>query len=130
MFVSPLSSPRQTIKETLPEGESKFENVNEQCTTVRQSTSPTGCDRIQQEMKLLKDELSSLHETTAEMISSLEANMVGLEEYHTDYAQFEQWLDEVEERVKVTAQQFDLNAPEQLETNLEVCVFVCVFLSV
>ena len=90
-----------------------------------QATSPTGCDRIQQEMKLLKDELSSLHETTAEMISSLEANMVGLEEYHTDYAQFEQWLDEVEERVKVTAQQFDLNAPEQLETDLEVCV--CVF---
>lgn len=116
----------QTIKESFPEGEAKFEAVSEQCTLVLQNTSPTGCDRIQQEMKLLKDELSSLHEVAAEMISSLEVNMVGLEEYHAEHAQFTQWLDEVEDKVKVNAQQFDLHAPEQLEADLEVCVRVCV----
>ena len=88
------------------------------------STSTTGSDRIQQEMKLLKDELSSLHKVTAERTSNLEESVVGLEEYHAEYAEFIQWLGEVEVKVKVNAQQFDLQAPEQLEMDLEVCTVV------
>ena len=84
----------------------------------------TGSDRIQQEMKLLKDELSSLRKVTAERTSNLEESVVGLEEYQTEFGEFIQWVEEIEVKVKVNAHQFDLHAPEQLEMDLEVCTVV------
>ena len=65
---------------------------------------------------------------TAERTSNLEASVVGLEEYQAEYAEFIRWLGEVEVKLKVNALQFDLDAPEQLEMDLEVCMVVYVLI--
>ena len=110
----------QELRSSQPEGELRYGQTSSLATIVHQHTSPCGCDRISQEMKILKDEMDSLNFTTTETETSLECAVQGLEEFSTDHALFTNWLEEVEEKVKAKTEKFEFAAPQQQEADFEV----------
>ena len=113
-----------------------FDEVVTLSETVKQNTSTHGCDRIRQEIQILRDELDSFQNTLDNADQALASAIQGLDQLAEDRSKFVEWLDETESTVKEKASRFQLERPEQQVTEFEVkhdsavymCVCVCVFL--
>ena len=67
----------QAAKETIPEGQTKFETTNDLGDKVKTHTSPAGCERIRQDLQLLTEEYDNLTSIVTEVESALESSISG-----------------------------------------------------
>ena len=108
------------MKASLGEGEDTYNQTQMLSTQVLESTSPAGCDRIRQEMQILKEEMDCLHSNVSEADSGLQLSLSSIEEFDTEHEQFLQWLMVTEDKVKASSQSTEYQAPAQVETDYEV----------
>ena len=107
-----------------------FNEVLVLCEAVKQNTSSHGCDRIRQEIQILKDELDSFQNLLENTEQSLVSSIQGLDQLADDREKFVQWLDETETTIKEKASHFQLEKPEQQVTEFEVILLImlqCVY---
>ena len=84
------------------------------------NTSNAGCDRIKQEMQILKDEMDSLLANLSEAESGLHTSLHSIEEFTVEHEKFVEWLTMAEDKVKASSRSTEYHAPAQVEANYEV----------
>ncbi len=110
----------QAVQTALAEGADKLASTETLCDSVLPHTSPSGSDRIHKEMQILKEELASLGTICSDAADDLQGALQEIKEYTTEQATFVEWLDSAENKVKVTSETFQFQAPEQQEIEFEV----------
>ncbi len=106
--------------DSLPDGQHKYDELVAMSSKVMSTTSPTGCQMIEQEMQALNDEMTALQATAHDTTDSLESCVLGLEDFQHETDQFESWLEEIETQVISQTQATHLSAPEQQVLQFQV----------
>ena len=115
----------QDLKATvIPETESQYDETSKQSDDVKHHTSKPGQEIVNQEMLTLRAVIDGLQATINETENTLETCMVNLEQYEVEQAQFTEWLEAAENKIKTKGEPVEFETPEQQLVELEVCNIV------
>ena len=105
------------MKNEIPATQQQYETTSQQSETVKHhNTSHPGQDIINQEMAALNTEYDGIQATANQAEDNLEQCILGLEEFAIEQAQFADWLDAAEVKVKTKGEPVENQEPEsQLE---------------